>query len=41
EGDPSNRLYQSLDYQEAGKIPEYAISPNGSLDSTVIYYKVI
>lgn len=41
EGDPSNRLYQSLDYKEAGKIPEYAISPNGSLDSTVIYYKVI
>ncbi|MEK4498414.1 GNAT family N-acetyltransferase [Bacillus anthracis] len=41
EGDPSNRLYQSLDYQEAGKIPEYAISPNGSLDATVIYYKVI
>ncbi|MDP7989136.1 GNAT family N-acetyltransferase [Bacillus sp. MHSD_36] len=41
EGDPSNRLYKSLDYQEAGKIPEYAISPNGSLDATVIYYKVI
>ncbi|MFB5248993.1 N-acetyltransferase family protein [Bacillus mycoides] len=41
EGDPSNRLYKSLDYQEVGKIPEYAISPNGELDATVIYYKVI
>ncbi|MBE7128680.1 GNAT family N-acetyltransferase [Bacillus mycoides] len=41
EGDPSNRLYKSLDYQEVGKIPEYAISPNGELDATVIYYKMI
>ncbi|PEP63522.1 GNAT family N-acetyltransferase [Bacillus pseudomycoides] len=41
EGDPSNRLYKSLDYQESGKIPEYAISPNGELDTTVIYYKFI
>ncbi|MBT2577025.1 GNAT family N-acetyltransferase [Bacillus sp. ISL-8] len=41
EGDPSNRLYKSLDYQEVGKIPEYAISPNGDLNATVIYYKMI
>ncbi|CAM4353537.1 GNAT family N-acetyltransferase [Bacillus wiedmannii] len=41
EGDPSNRLYKSLDYKEVGKIPEYAISPNGNLDATVIYYKMI
>lgn len=41
EGDPSNRLYKSLDYQESGKIPGYAISPNGELDATVIYYKMI
>ncbi|MBJ8056150.1 GNAT family N-acetyltransferase [Bacillus cereus] len=41
EGDPSNRLYKSLDYQESGKIPGYAISPNGELDATVIYYKFI
>ncbi|PGK42336.1 GNAT family N-acetyltransferase [Bacillus anthracis] len=40
-GDPSNRLYKSLDYQEVGKIPEYAISPNGNLDATVIYYKFL
>ncbi|NWK69503.1 GNAT family N-acetyltransferase [Bacillus paramycoides] len=41
EGDPSNKLYKSLDYQESGKIPGYAISPNGELDATVIYYKMI
>ena len=41
EGDLSNRLYKSLEYQEAGKIPKYAISPNGSLDATVIYYKFL
>lgn len=41
EGDPSNRLYNSLDYQESGKIPGYAIYPNGELDATVIYYKFI
>ena len=41
EGDSSNRLYKSLDYQESGKIPGYAISPNGELDATVIYYKMI
>lgn len=39
EGDPSNKLYKSLDYQEVGTIPGYAISPNGKLDATVIYYK--
>ncbi|WP_152655498.1 GNAT family N-acetyltransferase [Oceanobacillus sp. CFH 90083] len=41
EGDPSNILYKSLGYQESGKIPEYAISPNGKLDTTVIYYKIV
>ncbi|MBL3890420.1 GNAT family N-acetyltransferase [Bacillus cereus] len=41
EGDPSNKLYKSLDYQEVGTIPGYAISPNGKLDATVLYYKNI
>lgn len=39
EGDPSNRLYTSLAYIQAGKIPYYAKSANGQLDSTIIYYK--
>lgn len=39
EGDPSNRLYLSEGYIEAGKIPFYCISENGQLDATIIYYK--
>lgn len=41
EGDPSNKLYQSLGYIQAGIIPDYAISSNGELDGTVLYYKRI
>lgn len=39
EGDPSNLLYSSLGYSQAGKIPYYAKSANGELHSTVFYYK--
>jgi ribosomal protein S18 acetylase RimI-like enzyme len=39
EGDPSNRLYRSLGYLEAGRIPDYARSADGSLHATVFYYK--
>lgn len=39
EGDPSNLLYQSLGYIEAGRIPYFAQSGEGSLDTTVLYYK--
>ncbi|MEW9052451.1 MAG: GNAT family N-acetyltransferase [Neobacillus sp.] len=39
EGDPSNLLYQSLGYIQAGKIPHFALSGEGELDTTVIYYK--
>jgi ribosomal protein S18 acetylase RimI-like enzyme len=41
EGDPSNLLYQSLGYIQAGKIPNFALSGKGVLDTTVIYYKVV
>jgi ribosomal protein S18 acetylase RimI-like enzyme len=41
EGDSSNRLYLSLGYQEAGRIPQYAMSANGQLDATVLYYKMV
>lgn len=41
EGDPSNKLYQSLGYIQAGVIPDYALSSNGQLDGTVLYYKRI
>ncbi|MDC2866487.1 GNAT family N-acetyltransferase [Bacillus sp. BP-3] len=41
EGDPSNQLYISLGFVEAGKIPHYARSANGELHATVFYYKMI
>ncbi|MGG4345924.1 N-acetyltransferase family protein [Paenibacillus lautus] len=41
EGDPSNKLYQSLGYIQAGVIPDFALSSNGELDGTVLYYKRI
>ena len=41
EGDPSNLLYQSLGYIPAGKIPNFALSGEGELDTTVIYYKIL
>lgn len=39
DGDPSNLLYQSLGYIQAGQIPNYAKSGNGGLDATNLYYK--
>ncbi|MBH5318977.1 GNAT family N-acetyltransferase [Paenibacillus sp. GSMTC-2017] len=39
EGDPSNDLYTSLGYLEAGRIPDYAKSASGKLDATVFYFK--
>jgi ribosomal protein S18 acetylase RimI-like enzyme len=40
-GDPSNFLYRSLSYIEAGSIPNYAESANGSLHATIFFYKQI
>lgn len=39
EGDPSNALYLSMGYQEAGRIPRYARWANGHLDRTVLYFR--
>jgi ribosomal protein S18 acetylase RimI-like enzyme len=41
EGDPSNRLYASMGYKQAGRIPDYAKSADGGLDATILYYKNI
>lgn len=41
EGDSSNLLYTSLGYIRAGRIPNYAKSPNGDLAATIYYYKEI
>ncbi|WP_375790321.1 GNAT family N-acetyltransferase [Paenibacillus agricola] len=39
EGDPSNNLYSSMGYIQAGRIPGYAKSASGELDATIFYYK--
>jgi ribosomal protein S18 acetylase RimI-like enzyme len=41
EGDPSNQLYQSIGFIPAGRIPNFALSGEGNLDTTVIYYKML
>ncbi|HLO10706.1 MAG TPA: GNAT family N-acetyltransferase [Pseudoneobacillus sp.] len=41
EGDPSNNLYISMGYLEAGRIPNFAMSANGELHTTVFYYKLL
>lgn len=38
-GDPSNHLYLSFGYTEAGRIPNFAQSSDGTLHETVFYYK--
>lgn len=40
-GDPSNGLYLSAGYTEAGRIPQFARSATGSLDDTVLYFKLL
>ena len=41
EGDAANELYRSLGYVEAGRIPKYARNPDGTLATTVVYYKAL
>ncbi|EHS57102.1 GNAT family N-acetyltransferase [Paenibacillus sp. Aloe-11] len=40
-GDPSNRLYESIGFIEAGVIPGYARSADGQLHATKYYYKLL
>lgn len=39
EGDPSNDLYRSLGYHEAGRIPGWARDAAGTHSATVFWYK--
>jgi ribosomal protein S18 acetylase RimI-like enzyme len=41
EGDPSNHLYTSIGFIQAGRIPNYAKSVTGELHATIFYYKWI
>lgn len=34
-------LYRALGYQFSGRIPDYALSPDGVLEATEIYYKLV
>jgi acetyltransferase len=41
QGDTAEHLYRTLGYHEAGVIPSYALSASGTLDSTVVFYKIL
>jgi ribosomal protein S18 acetylase RimI-like enzyme len=40
-GAPAERLYQRQGYVQGGMIPQYAISADGVLETTVYYYKLL
>lgn len=40
-GDPSEALYRKLGYITAGEIPNYARSADGTLHTTMFFYKLI
>jgi ribosomal protein S18 acetylase RimI-like enzyme len=40
-GDAAESLYEKLGYIRAGVIPQYALSANGTLDDTVIFYRTL
>jgi GNAT superfamily N-acetyltransferase len=40
-GDDAERLYRKLAYIEAGIVPSYARNAEGTLDSTIIFYKLL
>ena len=41
QGDPSEKLYVRLGYQRSGVIPEYARSADGTLHTTIFFYKLL
>src|SRR5581483_4271273 len=40
-GDDAERLYRKVGYIEAGIIPSYAQSATGTLEATIIFYKLL
>ena len=40
-GSNAEKLYQKLGYQRIGEIPQYALSPDGTLHATAYYYKIL
>jgi GNAT superfamily N-acetyltransferase len=41
EGDPSERLYRGLGWERAGAIPRWARSADGTLHTTIFYYRLL
>lgn len=41
EGDASNDVYQSLGYQQGGRIPDWARDASGTLSATIFWYKTL
>jgi ribosomal protein S18 acetylase RimI-like enzyme len=41
QGDSAEQLYRKMGYTEAGVIPKFAVSSQGTLDATVIFYKLL
>ena len=40
-GKPAEIVYSRLGWQRSGCIPNYAVSPDGEMESTTIFYKLI
>lgn len=40
-GSPAEQVYQRLGWTKSGCIPNYAVSPDGILESTTIFYKIL
>ena len=40
-GKPAETVYQRLGWLRTGSIPNYAVSPDGEMESTMIFYKLL
>jgi hypothetical protein len=40
-GDSAEQLYRQLQYRDARIIPSYARNAEGTLDATIIFYKLL
>jgi hypothetical protein len=39
EGDAAERLYRDMGWQEAGRIPDFALNPDRSYCATIYFWK--
>jgi len=40
-GKPAEQVYKQLGWTRSGTIPNYAVSPDGEMESTTIFYKLL